>query len=218
MIRDTSTEQCYYYCSRRWDFPLVLHSSLCSKSVSGRLTSNINNDFLLLVWRSSSEEPQEAIVGAIYPYHRPRHIYIYIYIARVSAVNNSHLPTASICCHRLSSLFYVAGNYTVQTRQQERAHNENIMLTFWRRPRKLGEEKWLSGGFYTKSYTVAYAQGCVKMSPQSESQACPDQVFLFGGPVLLVLLLYYNNRQTWCVGFLLFPRFSSFGRVMSDQC
>ena len=27
-----------------------------------------------------------------------------------------------------------------------------------------------------------------------------------------------EGRQTWCMGFLLFPRFSSFRKVMSDPC
>ena len=58
------------------------------------------------------------------------------------------------------------------------------MLTFRRTLRKLGKEKRLSGEFYTKSYIIAYAQGCLKMAPPQESQACPDSAFLVGGPIL----------------------------------
>ena len=48
----------------------------------------------------------------------------------------------------------------------EKVPNKNLVLTFWRTLRKLGQDKRLSGELYTKSYIIAYAQGCLKMVPQ----------------------------------------------------
>ena len=36
--------------------------------------------------------------------------------------------------------------------------------------------------------------------------------------IVIIIVIITEGRWAWCVGFLLFPRVSSFGKVMSDQC